>query len=40
VQAAAREWLRDDQLSLAELDPQPLDAQPRRAAVSGVRHVD
>lgn len=40
VRAAAREWLRDDRLSLAELDPQPLDAQPRRAAVPGVRHVN
>lgn len=40
VQAVARDWLRDDGLSVAELDPQPLDAQPRRAAVQGVRHVN
>jgi zinc protease len=38
VQAAARQWLMDDQLSVAELDPQPLKPQPRRAAVAGVRH--
>ncbi|MDP2029124.1 MAG: pitrilysin family protein [Thiobacillus sp.] len=38
VQAAARQWLVDDRLSVAELDPQPLKPQPRRAAVAGVRH--
>jgi zinc protease len=38
VQAAARQWLQDDQLSVAELDPQPLKPQPQRAAVPGVRH--
>jgi zinc protease len=38
VQAAARQWLVDDQLSVAELDPQPLKPQPHRAAVAGVRH--
>lgn len=40
VQAAAREWLQDDRLSVAELDPQPLNAQPTRANVPGVRHVN
>jgi zinc protease len=40
VQAAAKQWLQDDRLSVAELDPQPLNAQPRRASVSGVRHAN
>jgi len=40
VQAAAQQWLQDDRLSVAELDPQPLNAQPTRAKVSGVRHVN
>lgn len=40
VRAVARKWLQDDRLSVAELDPQPLDAQPQRAAVPGVRHVN
>ncbi|OGU21827.1 MAG: peptidase M16, partial [Hydrogenophilales bacterium RIFOXYD1_FULL_62_11] len=40
VQAAARQWLKDDQLSVAELDPQPLKPQARRTAVPGVRHVN
>ncbi|MGK2951465.1 MAG: M16 family metallopeptidase [Thiobacillus sp.] len=40
VQAAAKQWLQDDRLSVAELDPQPLDAQPRRANVPGVRHAN
>ena len=40
VQAAARQWLQDDQLSVAELDPQSLDAQPARAKVPGVRHAN
>lgn len=40
VRQAAREWLRDDRLSVAELDPQPLSATPRRATVPGVRHVN
>ena len=39
VQVAARQWLQDDWLSVAELDPQPLDAQPARANVPGVRHA-
>jgi zinc protease len=40
VQRAARQWLHDDRLSVAELDPQPLNAKPPRAAVPGVRHAD
>ncbi len=40
VQAAARQWLQDDRLSVAELDPQSLDAQPARAKVPGVRHAN
>jgi len=38
VQAAAQQWLKDDQLSVGVLDPQPLQPQPHRAAVPGVRH--
>ena len=38
VQAAARQWLQDDQLSVGVLDPQPLKPQTHRAAVPGVRH--
>ncbi|MDO9007547.1 MAG: pitrilysin family protein [Thiobacillus sp.] len=40
VQAAAQQWLKDDQLSVAELDPQTLKPQARRTAVPGVRHVN
>jgi len=40
VQAAAQQWLQDDQLSVAELDPLPLNTQPRRANVPGVRHAN
>jgi zinc protease len=40
VQAAAQQWLKDDQLSVAELDPQALQPQARRASVPGVRHVN
>ncbi len=40
VQAAAQQWLKDDRLSVAELDPQPLNEQARRATVPGVRHVN
>jgi zinc protease len=39
VQAAARQWLQDDRLSVAELDPQTLKQEPHRAAVPGVRHA-
>jgi zinc protease len=38
VQAAAQQWLKDDQLSVAELDPQALKPQAPRAAVAGVRN--
>jgi zinc protease len=40
VRAAARQWLRDERLSVAQLDPLPMNAQPRRAAVPGVRHAN
>ncbi|HEX7971720.1 MAG TPA: pitrilysin family protein [Thiobacillus sp.] len=40
VQAAARQWLQDDRLSVAELVPQALKPQPHRPAVPGVRHVN
>jgi len=40
VQAVAKKWLQDERLSVAELDPQPLNAQVRRAAVPGVRHAN
>ncbi|MDP1929109.1 MAG: pitrilysin family protein [Thiobacillus sp.] len=40
VQAAAQQWLKDDQLSVAELDPQILKPQARRTAVPGARHVN
>ena len=40
VQAAAKQWLQDEELSVGVLDPQPLQPQPRRAAVPGVRHDD
>lgn len=38
VQAAAKQWLQDDRLSVGILDPQALQPQPRRPAVPGVRH--
>ena len=40
VQAAAQQWLQDDRLSVAELDPLPLKPKPRAAAVPGVRHAN
>lgn len=40
VQAVAQKWLQDVRLSVAELDPQPLQAKPRAAAVPGVRHAN
>ena len=40
VQAAARHWLQDDRLSVAELDPQVLKPQAKSAAVPGVRHAN
>ena len=40
VQAVARKWLQDDLLSVAELEPQPMNTKAARAAVQGVRHVN
>jgi zinc protease len=40
VKAAAQQWLQNDRLSVAELDPQPLQTKPRAAAVPGVRHAN
>ncbi len=40
VQAVAQKWLQDERLNVAELDPQPLNAPARRAAVPGVRHAN
>lgn len=40
VRAVARKWLVDDRLSVATLDPQPLEARAPRAAMAGVRHVN
>jgi zinc protease len=40
VQVAAQQWLKDDGLSVAELDPQPLKPPVARAAMQGVRHVN
>ncbi|MEW6118535.1 MAG: pitrilysin family protein [Pseudomonadota bacterium] len=40
VRAAARKWLNDDRLSVAELAPQPIQKQARRAGVEGMRHVN
>jgi zinc protease len=39
VQAVAREFLRDDNLTVAVLDPQPLDGKPRRAHAGGDFHA-
>jgi zinc protease len=39
VQAVAQQWLQDDRLSVAELDPQALKTPPRAKAVPGVRHA-
>jgi zinc protease len=38
VRAAALDWLRDERLSVAVLDPQPLDPKTQRAASTEVRH--
>jgi len=38
VREVARKYLIDDVLTVAYLDPQPLDGAPRRAAPAGVRH--
>jgi zinc protease len=38
VQAVARSYLVDDELTVGTLDPQPLVAKPPRPAVAGVRN--
>lgn len=40
VKAAAAQILGDDRLTVATLDPQPIEAAPHRPAVPGVKHVD
>jgi len=40
VREVAAKWLQDDRLSVAELDPQPLDGAPRRSVATGVRHAN
>ena len=39
VRAAAQQILQDDQLSVAELDPQPIQPKAASAAAAGVRHA-
>ena len=38
VQAVAKKYLKEDRLTIAVLDPQPLDSAPRRAAAGGFGH--
>ena len=40
VQEVARTYLVDDALTVAVLDPQPLEAKPARPAVPGGRHAN
>jgi zinc protease len=40
VQAAAKAWLHDDQLSVAELDPQPMTKPAPSTAAAGASHVN
>jgi zinc protease len=40
VREVARKYLVDDQLTVATLDPQPLDTPPSRPAVPGMRHTE
>ncbi len=40
VKAVANQVLVDDALTVAVLDPQPLESRPRRPAMPGVRHVN
>ncbi len=40
VQAAARQWLKDDRLSVASLDPLPISPQAVRPAITGGSHVN
>ena len=39
VQAVAKKYLQEDQLTVAVLDPQPLDNQPGKAASGGFGHA-
>lgn len=39
VQEAARQWLQDDRLSVAQLDPQPLKPKAPETAAAGARHA-
>lgn len=39
VQAVAKKYLQEDQLTVAVLDPQPLDDKPRRKASGGFGHA-
>jgi zinc protease len=36
----AAKLLSDDRLSVAVLDPQPIESKPRKAAITGVRHAN
>jgi len=38
VQIVTKKYLQEDRLTVAVLDPQPLDTAPRRAAAGGVGH--
>jgi zinc protease len=38
IKAAAAQIINDDHLTVAVLDPQPIDAKPRRAPVAGVKN--
>ncbi len=40
VKAVARQYLIDDALTIAVLDPQPLESKPHRPAMPGVRHAN
>jgi zinc protease len=40
VQEVAQKYLVDDALTVAVLDPQPLESKPTRPAVPGVRHAN
>ncbi len=40
VQEVAQKYLVDDALTVAVLDPQPLESKPNRPAVPGVRHAN
>ncbi len=40
VQEVAQKYFRDDALTVAVLDPQPLDGARRVSQVKGVRHAE